>query len=571
MIRYPKNACALVVAITSYGLGREWDLPGAPVGAQLFIDWLKRQGVEQERIYFHDTASVDDIRLVLKTLKDERKDCDCLLLYWAGHGFETEERQRYVFLRDATEALPKAFNIDDIILFLTNDAPQFTTQLGIFDACALGRWSKQVLKEPIQVSQTLPQSQPDCHFILSAPSGTETAYPDDGKPSLFTQRLLELLDANKMTFGELGEELEKEENHAVYRRDGRSRYWSARGFRCDAWALEKEVCRIGGPLQLEDRKWRAEARRLDATIDLPNDDFRTIVEKISGWPNRELAGKLLVALLLRGGAAAKVEIREEIRRSPLLAKSYTAAAEFVANLGAFESPSYLVKTTYLPNSELGALVVWFYSGTDDEEPQRVFEASEVAPFDDAIDAAIGHMKQYEISSQSVINLIAPLALLLEPSKEILAIERDYPVVFRERDRAEGIGRYRRLQPKFRDNLLAVKSRVALEFKVQWFETTEESKWDTVGFPALRTGTGNDAKVHLEKLLAALVPFAAITRPSIKSVAGADEKWLAGALENEKKFAKIPVRVFECRGKEGSILPYVTIIWDDRELPKGYSQ
>ena len=566
MIQHPDRTCALVTGIESYGLGKDWDLPGARIGAELFVKWLEREGVDPKRIYFQLNAKADDIRVALHKLKQEQQDCDCLVLYWAGHGFETEYDDRSVFLADATEIAPKAIKIDEIISYFRNETAQFTTQLGIIDTCATGRRSAQAIFEPIQMTRQIPQSPGDCRFVLAAPSGLETDYPDDGKASVFSRRLLELLDKGGMTTEGLIDDLKAD--YPIFVRDSRARYWSGSQARSDTWALEREVFRIGTSLHLDDAKWRAEARRLDATLDLPNAEFRALVEKISGW-ERKLAGKICAALLLRGAAAGKLDVRDAIRNCPLLASSYEDAAKIVENLRAFENPSYLIKTDYRPSNELGVTGVWFLSGAERCEPQRVFESAPVAAFEEAIRAVTDHMAEYEISSQSVIHVVAPLRFLLDPQQDILENESNYPLVFRERKRAEGLEGFRNLRPKFRDQLLELKQRAAQDFRLAWFETTDKDKWNSVELPALRTGNCANAEEHVERLLQTLVPFAAITRFSIKSLAAADETELALAIGNEKQFANIPVRIHKGRNKAGSILPHITIIWDDRELPKGY--
>lgn len=356
-------------------------------------------------------------------------------------------------------------------------------------------------------------------------------------------------------------------DYPVFERDGRSKYWSGSPAHWDARTLEREVLRIGGTLNLEDRRWRAEARRLDSALDMPDADFRKIVERIAGW-NRALAGKICAALLLRGAAAANADVRDAIQGSLQLEPSYSAAVDMIDNLRAFENPSYLVKTRYL-DKNLAATGVWFLSGAENCEPQRLKEWEQAAPLDDAIGVVADHMDVNDINAKSVIHVIAPLEVLLEPAKEVLAIERDYPLVFREQKRAAWAGEFRNMRPKFRDRLIKVKGRAALGFELKWFEATDEEKWCSVEFPALRTGNFAQAEASVELLLGTLAPFAAITRRSIQSLGAANEGELAEAIGEEKQFAKIPVRIYESRNKAGSILPHLTIIWDDPGLPKGY--
>jgi len=564
MIPYPHKTCALVVAVDSCGMGTGWDLRGARVAATLFVEWLKRQGVDPKRIYFPPKPEVDDIRLALRKLSGQ-KECDSLVLYWAGHGCETENDERCVFLADATAEIPKVFDIDAILAYIKHEAPHFTMQLGIIDSCATGWRRAKLTVEPIPTNKQLPQSPGNCHFVLAAAGGLESSYPDETKPSLFSRRVLELLDQSGMTVEGLIRELQRD--YPVFTRDGRSKYWSGSPAQWDARTLEREVLRIGRTLNLEDKRWRAEARRLDSALDMPEADFRKIVERVAGW-ERALAGKICAALLLRGAAAANGDVRDAIQESAQLEPSYKAAVDMVDNLRAFENPSYLIKTGYL-DKNLGATGVWFLSGAENCEPQRLKEWEQAAPLDDAIGAVAEHMVVNEIDSKSAIHVIAPLAVLLEPAKDVLAIERDYLLVFREQKRAAWAGEFRNVRPKFRDQLMKVKGRAALGFKLEWFEATDEDKWSSVEFPALRTGNLAQAEAGVERLLGTLAPFAAITRRSIQSLAAANEGELAEAIGKEKQFAKIPVRIYESRHKAGSILPHLTIIWDDPGLPKGY--
>src|SRR5439155_19524817 len=108
--------------------GTGWDLPGARVGAERFVAWLGRQGVEPERIYFRLNPKVDDIRRVLQRIRDERGDCSSLYLYWTGHGCETETEERCLFPADASETIPKVLAIDSVISFFRSETPQFTSQ-----------------------------------------------------------------------------------------------------------------------------------------------------------------------------------------------------------------------------------------------------------------------------------------------------------------------------------------------------------------------------------------------------------------------------------------------------------
>lgn len=566
MIGTPDKTCALIVGVGAYGLGEEWKLQGAVAGAKRFAEWVAAQGVDPARIYLRLDPTADKVKLALYALRDECKSCHTVLVYWAGHGFETEWNRRGLFVSDTSALLTKAFAIDDIIAFLRSEAPQFRTQIGIIDACATGRRSAQETWESIQMTAQLPRGGLDFRFAFSAPTGRETLYPREGEASVFTERLLDLLKLPAIGVDALLAELGKEYPIAV--RDGGSAYWSESRARTDAWAIEAETRRIAGNLNLEDAKWRALAKRLEKSVDLPNATFAEIVEKIAGL-ERKLAGKLCAALLLRGGEIAKLDLRTEIQQSSRLAPSYDAAVELLSKFKAFENPSYLIWTDYLPNGALGAKSAWFFAGTEDCSAEEVRKWEHAAAFDDAIDEVTDHMLKNDVSAETPIHVVAPLRFLLAPQSDILQAERDFALVYRERTRADWMNEFRRKRPIFRDRLRDVKRRAAEGFTLRWFAHIDSEQLKNIELPAVETGSAADASDQLSKLIAELVPFAAITRYSIQQAGAVAQDGLETAIAGAE-FAKIPVRVYSSRsGNAYPILAHITLIWDDRELPAGY--
>lgn len=566
MIERPEKTCAMVVGIGSYALGKDKDLPGAVVGAQQFAAWLKTRGVDEKRIYLRINPEADAIRDTLLALK-ARQDCNTIVVYWAGHGFETGRRERGLFVADTTSFAPRSWNVDTMCAYLSSEAPQFKTQIAIIDACATRASSSSPLWQPINMAEQSVFGGAEYRWVFAAPSGRETLYPNEGRASVFTEHLLELLEMPGTDFSALVTELRKNFDIAV--RDEKSKYWSESVARTEAWALEDEACRIQEGIGLEPAKWQALAKRVEGSIDMPNASFREIVAKIAGM-ERSLAGQLCAALLLRGAEMAGRDVSGAIRGSALLAPSFDAAAEMVAKLKAFDNPSYLIWTDYLASGALGATGAWFFAGAEDRPAEVVRKWETAAPFDDAIIEVTDHMSKNDISSESVIHVVAPLKCLLAPQSDMLKTERDYPLVFRERTRTDWMDEFRTKRPKFRDCLRDVKSRAALNFRLQWFDAGDCRSWRSVELPAIRTGSCADAAAHVNKLLESLAPFAAITRLSIQDSGGAREEELELAIEGETQFANIPRRIYSSRnGKSFLILPHITLIWDDRVLPPGY--
>ncbi len=568
MIERPEKTCALVVGIGSYDLGKDRDLPGAIAGAQRFAAWLKSRGVGEKRIYLTLDPKADQIFETLGDIKKECKDFNTVIVYWAGHGFETGRNQRGLFVKDTAWSIVKAIDVDTIVAYLSNETPQFKRQFLWVDACATRLPSPRVRWESVPIAEQTMWGGAECRFVFAAPTGRETLYPVDGKPSVFTERVLELLDTPGLGIDGVLAALQKDYPIAV--RDHRSKYWSENEARTHAWELEAEACRIREDVDLEDAKWRAVAKRLEGSIDMPNATFREIVAKIAGM-EPSLAGRLCAALLLRGGEIAERDVSEEIRASALLRQSYDAAAEMVAALKAFENPSYLIWTDYLANGDLGAKSAWFFPGDEDTPASAVEKWDQATTFRNAVIAVADHMSANDVSAESVIHVAAPLQFLLTPSMDMLKTEADYPLVYRERTRAVWNGEFRTKQPKFRDRLRDVKRRAALQSRwLQWFDPADCDLCRTVEFPAVRTGSCADAEEQVSKLLASLTPFAAITRLSIRELSHADEGELALAIQGEAQFAKIPQRIFSGRsGRNYPLLPHITLIWEDRTFPQGY--
>jgi hypothetical protein len=565
MIPKPDKTCALVVGVANYDMGKGWELRGALKGAADFKSWLVGKELRPDRIYDRPNATTNDLQDVLVKIKEEAADCDFLIIYWAGHGFETELESRGLFLSDAREIVPRAVRIDDIIAFFRNEAPQFRTQWGFFDACATGRSEKAAAFESIHMDRALPHGPSDCRFVLATPSGLDVAYPRDGEPSVFAAELLGLVKEVGQTIETLLTKLETK--HPVFVRDGRSRFWSECRPDSSARDLENHVVAIGGSLDISDARWRTEARRIDSGLDQPNASFRDIIERIAGW-EPSLAERLCVALLLRGGHVANAPtIRDKIRDSPILGPRYQQGKQIIENLTDFENPVYIIKTAFGPKAELGATSVSFWPGGAQSKLLTEQQWDEAVPFADAIEIASSHMQEHEISSRAVIQILAPPFLLLDPPSEILSIEQNYSLVYRESIRAFRLECYRTLRAKLHDVLLDVKGRASRSFKVEWFSAVDDQML-TTEFPALRTGNCEDAEGELKRLLESLLPFAAVTRRSICSIESMDEDGLAEAIVHAP-FAKIPQFAQKSRHKPSSILPHLTILWDDPEFPRGY--
>jgi len=178
------------------------------------------------------------------------------------------------------------------------------------------------------------------------------------------------------------------------------------------------------------------------------------------------------------------------------------------------------------------------------------------------------MDKFGVRSESIINMVVPITVLLNPPPSIQRIEEEYPIVFRERHRAECLEKYRRLRPKLRDKLNEVKGKVARKFTSKWFEAADESGWETVELPAVRIGNMPDALACLETLLGSLIPFAVVTRTTMPTVTFPEEAMLAGTVHSAVRFAHIPIAIHNERGKQ-SLFRHITVIWDDRDL-RGYS-
>jgi len=160
----------------------------------------------------------------------------------------------------------------------------------------------------------------------------------------------------------------------------------------------------------------------------------------------------------------------------------------------------------------------------------------------------------------------------------LDFEKEYPIIFRWRERSESLYEFRFKGPKLLDRLGKVRARVAAakSASIQWVNPSQiqdlADDAASIDFPAFRTGTASEDDV--KTLLGTLIPFAAFTRPSIAKLAGGgDETILARTLKNETDLANFPNLLHKSRSKQGCLLSHLTILWDDRDdvpLPKGYS-
>jgi len=274
----------------------------------------------------------------------------------------------------------------------------------------------------------------------------------------------------------------------------------------------------------------------------------------------------------------KVDIRKEILDSAILKAAFSAAEERVNNLFTFRNPRYLVKTAYLLGSgDLRASGVWFYAEKGAESGRRLSTVTDHEELDSVLGKITADMELLSVSDV-VICLVVPLAELLTPPSVVLDFEKEYPIIFRWRERSESLYEFRFKGPKLLDRLGKVRARVAAakSASIQWVNPSQiqdlADDAASIDFPAFRTGTASEDDV--KTLLGTLIPFAAFTRPSIAKLAGGgDETILARTLKNETDLANFPNLLHKSRSKQGCLLSHLTILWDDRDdvpLPKGYS-
>ena len=149
----PTRTFALVVGIEKYDAGSNWNLDGPVTDALEFYQWLLARNVSRENIHLllspldeniariqesnlgASPATSSAIRYGLNALHETKGDL--LMLFWAGHGIVSGEKQRRLFYADATGDDKRNLDLDSLLKsFGSSYFGGFPRQILFIDACA---------------------------------------------------------------------------------------------------------------------------------------------------------------------------------------------------------------------------------------------------------------------------------------------------------------------------------------------------------------------------------------------------------------------------------------------------
>lgn len=156
----PKKTLAVLIGVEKYDVSPKWNLNGPVNDAIHFAQWLQRQGVPTDQLYFFLSPLTEPpsnapplaSQLQVKAAEEnslfkfltnqlpslaEQSQCNSLFFFWAGHGVVTDEQQNCLFCSDATERSKLHINLDSLLQMMRSSFyAKLTRQTFIIDACA---------------------------------------------------------------------------------------------------------------------------------------------------------------------------------------------------------------------------------------------------------------------------------------------------------------------------------------------------------------------------------------------------------------------------------------------------
>jgi len=614
MILDPNKTCALVVAIEKYEVGLQWNLPGAAAGAAQFVHWLRRQGIKAKDIRLLCTpldrndfikrlqgsgvrakgkGSRRAIREVFQQVaKDSQRDT--LFLYWAGHGSSMLAKGRILFYEDATQENQDYLPLDNVINHLVYGKRNFARQFAFIDACASRTWEPEHLRE----SKIFPDAGEcvvtegiDRQFYFAAGVGQEAAFPKAGEPGVFTLLALKTLGSRfdpvklrqklKMTFADAGYT-----SLAMLecRIDNESNWSRLAGVQLDTarktYELEREALEIARIVAMPDAHWNAAARLLYIQLKPTDTTKEQVIHTLSKAGKK--APLYLAALLLRLHSLVGEENTRKSIYERLLSSSFGVhlheAEQLVYRIFEFADPCYSIVTEPTDEGNLVVKSVWFFTKKG-SYGSRVTTESYSGTLENSFDLITNHMSSHGGLIQStkiLIELIGPLDMIIAPPGCVGKIEKDFPIVFRWRDRTEHRGDLAQVWNFLREYAQTIRARTATDgviaawlnadYPAEDIRSHLEAEAETpLDFLAFRSGglSESEQKEKWEQLLRSGVPFAAFLRTSAGVHKRKSEGELKDSIEGAKAFADIPrlIRRAAMR-RRNCLLAHLGLIWDE---------
>ncbi|MGH4032884.1 hypothetical protein ACQB60_28570 [Actinomycetota bacterium Odt1-20B] len=214
----PCRVFALVVGIESYGISRQWDLPGAARDAARFAEWLTgpagvpynhvnllispldRTQQEISRHTYLSPTQGNVERILFKELP--ARDGDLLWIYWAGHGYLDQTHQMLLPYVDATREWTAHLNLEAALRWWKGAGAakgRFRRQIAIGDACRVDVRAASKLAFGEKEYGARPPDPGRRQFTLYASHAGEVAQNlADRGAGQFTATLMRRLDENTL-------------------------------------------------------------------------------------------------------------------------------------------------------------------------------------------------------------------------------------------------------------------------------------------------------------------------------------------------------------------------------------
>ncbi len=204
----PTQTYALIVGITKY---KNPDLcieGGSSVNDALkFAEWLSERGVPSENIRLclsamDNSPQLDECKLNIEPATKQNifkiirflseKSGHLLYVFWAGHGFLTLQKERWLIYADATEQNRFSLNVNSLLdLLASTTFKNIPNQICLIDACA--NYKSEVRPDLDGTRFTFVDlKKENQQFVLFASREGETAKYNNGS-GCFSRTLLEVL------------------------------------------------------------------------------------------------------------------------------------------------------------------------------------------------------------------------------------------------------------------------------------------------------------------------------------------------------------------------------------------
>lgn len=205
----PERTHALIVGVSRYATGSDWDLRG-PVGDALrFRSWLLARGVPEQNITLllspldgadpgvpHRPADHGTVRRALVSELPSRSG-SALWVWWGGHGVLDRNEKLRLFCADATTADKRNLNLDAAQRSSASDLlPGFEQQIWVVDACQTfvedHAFAMDLPDETLPVGRRVPGREQA--LLLSASRGQRAGNDPGRGTGLFSDALLGVLE-----------------------------------------------------------------------------------------------------------------------------------------------------------------------------------------------------------------------------------------------------------------------------------------------------------------------------------------------------------------------------------------